>query len=253
MMGNAAHHFLFVMKRLFFILLLTFIFNSFYSQSQSGGACLYMLPGDSTIVCNVYGNGGLPNQVACYNEADAAGAIPMDCYAYLECAASTYPDLSGNGCFYAGTGSCGGSDVCDLIALPVELISFEGEVLEDKNVLTWTTASEANSDYFEVRIFSDSMETYDRLYFTAAGNSSQIIRYKIVHHNPRKSRNYYQLVQYDFDGKYKEYNIITLDNTPNKKNVIGRVNLLGQPVDEYYKGFAIIIYDDYSTERVLLR
>lgn len=254
MMGNLTHNFLFVMKKLFFILLLNFIFNSFVAQSQSGGACLYMLPGDSTIVCNIYGNGGLPNQVACYNDADAAGAIPMDCYAYLSCAANTYPDLGGNGCFYAGTGSCVGSgSICDLIGLPVELISFEGEIEEDKNILTWTTASEANSDYFEVIIFGDSMETYDRLYFKAAGNSIEIIRYKIVHHNPKKSINYYQLVQYDFDGRYKEYNVITLDNTPKKKVEIKRVNTLGQPVDKYYKGLVIILYDDYTTERVFLR
>lgn len=243
------------MKTLFTLILLVTCLV-FYGQGQQGGACLYMLPGDSTIVCNIYGNGGLPNQVACYNEADAAGAIPMDCYAYLSCAASTYPDLGGNGCFYAGTGSCGGSgSVCDLIALPVELIEFNAEKSEDKNIITWSTASEANSDYFEVRIFNDSLEIYERLYLSASGNSTMLLHYKVIHHYPIKARNYYQLVQYDFDGRFKEYDIVSIDNTIKLPNLMSRFDMMGrQLIDntlEHYSGIYIEVYDDGTFKKLI--
>lgn len=223
---------------------------TFYGQTQNGGACVYMIPNDSTIICNVYGNGGLPNQVACYNDADAAGAIPINCFDYLSCAASTYPDPSGNGCFYAGTGSCGGSNnVCDLIALPVELIRFEGEKDGNTNIITWTTASEANSDYYTLYVYNRDMEIYYTFSISGMGNSSNITNYRLIHHYPNKDLNYYQLIQYDLDGKFENFGYLSIDNSVKPRVITKKLNLLGQDIDEFYNGLVIIHYDDGSIEK----
>ena len=116
------------MRKLLTILLtLTTIFS--YGQ---GAACIYMLP-DSTIVCTIYNNSGVPNEGDCSDNADAAGAIPINCLNYiLPCVSNTFS--SGNYCFFVGNSACALS-ICEAIALPIEMGNFWGESTTEGNVL----------------------------------------------------------------------------------------------------------------------
>ncbi len=101
-------------------------------------------------------------------------------------------------------------------ALPVKLIMLS--VIQDKNdaLLKWQTASEENSDGFEIERSTDNT-TYNMIgNLIAAGNSTDIKYYKFMDDlkpliNQNISTVYYRLKQVDKDGTIAYSNIITLN------------------------------------------
>ena len=55
----------------------------------------------------------------------------------------------------------------------------------------------------------------------------------------------------DFDGKFEYSNTISIDNRIDDsfKEIIGRTNLLGQEVDEFYNGIVIVSYKDGTSQK----
>jgi len=85
-------------------------------------------------------------------------------------------------------------------ALPIELISFSAKTEQSGVNINWQTATELNSDYFEIERSKDG-ENWEVLGSrTAAGNSNQIINYDFKDMTPNRGANYYRLVQVDYDG-----------------------------------------------------
>jgi hypothetical protein len=84
--------------------------------------------------------------------------------------------------------------------LPVTLVSFEGEPINNAVQLKWTTASELNNDYFELEHSADGINFTKFTSLNGAGNSNQQKNYSAFHENPVLGKNYYRLVQVDFDG-----------------------------------------------------
>jgi len=108
------------------------------------------------------------------------------------------------------TGSLGGNgEVEDYpfpinqVNLPVELVNFKGELKEDKTtLLTWSTASELNNDYFDVQRKKQDGSGWENIgQIDGFGNSSKLISYSFIDKNPNTGENYYRLNQVDFDGK----------------------------------------------------
>lgn len=92
--------------------------------------------------------------------------------------------------------------ICFAITLPVELAEFEAEAIENEQIdLSWTTASEQNSDYFVIERSTDAKEWTALGQVKAAGNSNSEIHYLFTDSEPMSGINYYRLVQYDFDGR----------------------------------------------------
>jgi hypothetical protein len=90
------------------------------------------------------------------------------------------------------------------LVLPVEFLSFEGKPNQRKVDLTWTTASERNSDYFEVQRSVDG-ENYEALgQVQAMGNSQNTTAYSFVDEAPYSGINYYRLKQVDMSGEAME-------------------------------------------------
>jgi hypothetical protein len=103
-------------------------------------------------------------------------------------------------------GSLGGSP------LPVELTSFNAVCEEGKGVnVTWTTASEHNSSYFDVLKSDDGQNWRSISTVAAAGNATSIINYGILDAEKANGIAYYKLMQYDIDGESKEYGPISSD------------------------------------------
>ena len=135
--------------------------------------------------------------------------------------------------------------------LPIELVSFYGEKKDNRNILSWTTASEINNAYFTIE------KSYNGFDFEWVGTqdgsspSTQIINYNLTDFNILKTINYYRLKQTDFDGKFEYSNTISIDNRIDDsfKEIIGRINLLGQEVDEFYNGIVIVRYKDGTSEK----
>jgi len=83
--------------------------------------------------------------------------------------------------------------------LPVTLVAFDGECTAGEVTLNWSTASEFNSDHFEVQRSADT-EVWEYLgRITAAGNSNSLRNYSFTDPRPLNGFGYYRLVQRDYD------------------------------------------------------
>lgn len=138
--------------------------------------------------------------------------------------------------------------------LPIQLLSFKGESLNHlTNVLSWTTVSEKNNDYFTIEKTTNGENFYEIGRIQGTGNSNFVNYYSLSDLNIQKTINYYRLIQVDLDGKQTISDLISIDNrdeSDEKKFIVKKTNLLGQDINEYYTGIIIIIYSDGSTERI---
>ena len=97
--------------------------------------------------------------------------------------------------------------------LPIELLSFSGNSLDDANILEWTTSTELDNDYFIVERSSNGSDFEEIQKVDGAGNSNSAISYSIRDNDPLNGINYYRLKQTDFSGNYKHSSIIALKGT----------------------------------------
>ena len=95
--------------------------------------------------------------------------------------------------------------------LPVELMSFNGNCENEEVKLSWQTATEHNSDYFEVEKSRDGMDWQVMTTVTAAGNSTQMLNYAATDAHAMEGNNYYRLTQVDIDGTRKSYDVISVN------------------------------------------
>jgi hypothetical protein len=100
---------------------------------------------------------------------------------------TTFSDFTGN-----GNGS----------PLPITLLSFEAQPVLENVLITWSTASETNNDYFTIERSKDGFNFEAIIEVDGAGNSNDILNYKVTDFNPYEGVSYYRLKQTDFDGKY---------------------------------------------------
>ena len=139
------------------------------------------------------------------------------------------------------------------VALPISLISFTGKNAGADNELKWVTASEKNNNYFTIEKTTDGT-VFDILgVINGAGTSNAILDYKYTDYNVSSKLNYYRLKQTDYDGVFKYTDLISIDNRNSKveKQIATITNILGQEVNENYRGLVIIVYTDGSSEKVI--
>jgi hypothetical protein len=92
--------------------------------------------------------------------------------------------------------------------LPIELISFEANVNENRVDLKWATASEINNDYFTIERSVDAINWEVVLVTAGAGNSNQILEYFETDYEPLTDISYYRLKQTDYNGAFSYSNIV---------------------------------------------
>ncbi|MBB6461248.1 T9SS type A sorting domain-containing protein [Flammeovirga kamogawensis] len=157
--------------------------------------------------------------------------IVLSCNLYLA------PDVGSNGGIYIDYGGDGTADLCDANEqnygyvcssenfcsklndndddtyspadapdLPVNLISFTGTKTLNGFLLEWTTASEQNSERFDIEVSDDKRNWQVINSLAAAGNSDVKLDYEYLDISQSK---YYRLAQYDFDGTVAYYGILT--------------------------------------------
>ncbi|MBK7651025.1 MAG: hypothetical protein IPJ20_10145 [Flammeovirgaceae bacterium] len=85
--------------------------------------------------------------------------------------------------------------------LPIELISFIAQVLNENVKLNWITASELNNDFFTVQRSADGMEFESIMKIKGAGTTSASTSYEYMDVTPIQNISYYRLKQTDFDKK----------------------------------------------------
>lgn len=141
-------------------------------------------------------------------------------------------------------------DVTESSALPIELLYFKGRKTNNGNLLQWETASENNNDYFTIYRSKFPLEWVPIIKIDGAGNSVINNKYQFLDSRIENEINYYTLRQTDYDGRYKESEIIAIDNRTPYITPIKIVNTIGQEVSIDYNGLKFITYEDGSVERV---
>ena len=103
--------------------------------------------------------------------------------------------------------------------LPVEIVAFDVMPYNSSAKITWTTASEKNSDYFVVERSKDNKNFEEIQKVTAAGNSSNPRNYEVMDRNPLMGTSYYRLTQTDFDGKQETFDPKPFNNSTSNTGI----------------------------------
>jgi hypothetical protein len=100
-----------------------------------------------------------------------------------------------------------------LVPLPVELSNFNVKSQEETALLYWTTATELNSDYFDIERSVDGLTWLKLGSVNAAGQSNAELKYSFTDKKPVDGENFYRLKMMERDGKsnYSPVRIITFD------------------------------------------
>ncbi|MES2797364.1 MAG: T9SS type A sorting domain-containing protein [Bacteroidota bacterium] len=100
--------------------------------------------------------------------------------------------------------------------LPIILSSFSAKNWGNTNHLEWQTASEINSNLFEVERSGDAKKFEKIGLIKAKVNSNEKTSYNFIDINPISGVNYYRLKLYDFDGKNTFSKIISVKYIKNE-------------------------------------
>jgi hypothetical protein len=148
--------------------------------------------------------------------------------------------------------------------VPVELTSFSASIIDNKVVLSWTTATETNNKGYEVQRSSDNISWYSIGYKIGGGTTTIKSYYSYEDTPPSYGTYYYRLVQYDFDGTATTYDPINVDlsnftfnleqNYPNPFNPTTKIRyqLPMQSSPEQLYNVRLVVYDILGKEVVTL-
>lgn len=98
---------------------------------------------------------------------------------------------------------------CEMI-LPVELVLFTAQCVDENVQIVWTTASEINNNYFTLEKSVDLFNWNKVATINGAGNSNSNITYLYYDVNESDKSVYYRLKQTDYNGDYKYFDPIAV-------------------------------------------
>lgn len=125
---------------------------------------------------------------------------------------------SSNSKYYTATQLSTG-EVVPTSTLPVELVEFNGEKVAQDNFISWSTASEINSNYFELWRSEEGVMYEKIATISAAGTSNSIKNYSFQDKEV-SGMHYYKLIQYDFDGSHQESKVIIVSGLSNNSTKV---------------------------------
>ena len=97
------------------------------------------------------------------------------------------------------------------IPTPVELVNFEGEVIEEVIELYWRTTWEDNNDFFTIEKSANGLNYFELGTIEGNGTTELISDYSFTDPLPFEGNNYYRLSQTDFDGAYEIFKPIVVN------------------------------------------
>ena len=157
---------------------------------------------------------------------------------------------------YAGTACSFDITVGSIIVLPVELISFTGEHIDNKNRIEWSIASQSNNKQFTLYRSNDGI-SYDKLY-EEQGQGTTTTQYNYSFDDyffTKNAYNYYRLTQEDFNGHIQVFDLVVVDNRDRfdrNSKPIKSVDIMGRPVDQFHQGIRLDLYPDGSVRKVFV-
>jgi len=150
---------------------------------------------------------------------------PIDTNATIKVGPYTTPGIYRYVAVYTNT--CGTfTDTVTITAaatVPVTLTKFEGKLMNNDALLTWSTAAEKNNDYFLVQKSNDGVHYTNVGKVKGIGNSNQLNTYSLIDESAFTNRNgsiYYRLIQVDYNGAKTTSQSIVLSNLNNDLGLI---------------------------------
>ena len=137
--------------------------------------------------------------------------------------------------------------------LPVELLSFSADRCDQKVCLNWKTATEINSQRFDVERSADGLNWTKITELKAAGNSQRVLNYFTLDSEPLIGIGYYRINMIDLDetSKYSQTKAIEFKNG-------NQVQIYPNPSDvsieiKNCENYNIVFIDDLSGRRVFTK
>ena len=94
--------------------------------------------------------------------------------------------------------------------LPIVLLFFNAELIDDEIHLSWTTLSETNNDYFTIERSDDGIHFTEVGLLPGAGTSNTPLEYNYVDDYTSRGTIYYRLSQTDYDGTTEVFEVTTV-------------------------------------------
>ena len=112
-----------------------------------------------------------------------------------------------------GSNNCGRTPVQAILncALPLDFLNFSGVHSKGKNLLSWTTTNEVNTNLFYVMRSSDGIN-FEKIGQVYSKNSPGTNTYEYTDENPLSGSNYYKLLQVDINGTNATSKIVSLNS-----------------------------------------
>lgn len=159
------------------------------------------------------------------NTSTLSSVMILDCPLLSDCSVksicsylrdpSNFAAISNNAAGCASVQEVRQSGIC--IALPVDLVEFEGYWTAEGNKLTWKTAEELVNKGFEIERSADARMFTKIGFVEGHGNTSSEQKYSFTDNAPSPTT-YYRLKQLDYDGKWTHSKIIVVkEGSPTAK------------------------------------
>jgi len=143
--------------------------------------------------------------------------------------------------------SFGGTASLDCTILPIDLKTFDAIYQPDLDLvdLTWVTATEHNSDFYNVEKSIDGVNFKVINRVNAAGTSQMETQYFTMDEEPSRGVNYYRLNMFNKDGssKYSEIRAVNI-----LEDAYDMITVFPNPTS----GMTEVIFNSYAKEEVLL-
>lgn len=143
-----------------------------------------------------FSNGG----TTCYFNGDGFGTVISYSNLVITISGISTTHIANNNTNYITIASIDELTTLGLIVLPVELISFDVDCVDERPSLNWATASEINNDYFTIERSTDAIHFEAVGTVNGNGNSNTLLNYTWTDYNSISGTAYYRLKQTDFDG-----------------------------------------------------
>lgn len=185
----------------------------------------------------VVGNGSVLISGCVYKSAGGGGA---DIDKVLS-PSLTYCVEGNGGC---ASGGVTGESTNGCTVLPITLVYFRAEMIDDAVSLNWLTASEENNAYFSIEKSFDGDNFKVVKEIDGAGTTLEAIQYNYIDNSELAAITYYRLKQTDFDGKSSYSKVAQVYLDPSTAS--GNIQLYPNPSKGEFK------VDGFNVERLEL-
>ncbi|MFN7014974.1 MAG: T9SS type A sorting domain-containing protein, partial [Bacteroidia bacterium] len=100
----------------------------------------------------------------------------------------------------------------DTSYVPVNLISFEGKIENNKIILNWQTATELNNKGFEIEKSFDKENWFTLGFVEGGGTTTNLNYYSFTDNEIPSEIQYYRLKQLDFNGSFEYSKVIEVNS-----------------------------------------